>query len=89
MGWFGHSGQRTFVAKCITMEIVADSNLPEVVGALYVVQFCKEVVFFFFFYVLFEGDSKTLVKKKLIQLLFFFNLKSANSLKISMMSCKA
>jgi len=67
MGWFGHSGQRTFVAKCITMEIVADSNLPEVVGALYVVQFCKEVV----------------------QLLFFFNLKSANSLKISMMSCKA
>jgi hypothetical protein len=45
--------------------------------------------FFFFFYVLFEGDAKTVVKKKLIQLPFFFNLKSANSLKISMMSCKA
>jgi hypothetical protein len=46
-------------AKCIAMEMVADSSLAEAVGALYVVQLCKEVDFFD---VLFEGDANTVVK---------------------------
>jgi hypothetical protein len=37
-------------AKCITMEMVADSSLAKVIGALYAVQFCKEVGFFLTFY---------------------------------------
>jgi hypothetical protein len=34
--------------KCITMEMVTDFSLVEVMGALYAVQFCKEVGFLTF-----------------------------------------
>jgi hypothetical protein len=36
-------------AKCITMEMVINSSLIKVMGALYTVQFCKEIGFFYFF----------------------------------------
>jgi len=72
-------------AKCITMEMVKDSSLAEVMGALYAVQFCKEVGFFD---VLFEGDVNTVVKE-INSAPPFFYLKSAISLKLSMMRCKA
>jgi hypothetical protein len=47
-------------AKCIMMEMVTDYSLAEVIGALYAVQFCKDVGFF---YVLFEGDANTIIKE--------------------------
>jgi ribonuclease HI len=56
-------------AKCIAMEMVADSSLAEVMGALYAVQFCKEVDFFD---VLFEGDANTVVKEINLAPPFFF-----------------
>jgi len=44
----------------------------------------------FFFYVFFEGNANTIVKEiNLAPLFFFYYLKSANLLKIFMMSCKA
>jgi hypothetical protein len=54
-------------------------------GSLYAVQFCKEVGLFDVF---FEGDANTIVKE-INSAPPFFYLKSVNSLKISIMSCKA